>query len=82
MHPCGRFNRNSLVRILELVYVPQKLRPAHRLDANTTGVGADGSMDSTIPPRDSMTMPGDGGIVQVGMGGLLAGRWSATVRRR
>ncbi len=38
MHPCGRFNRNSLVRILEQVYHPLKLRPAHRLDANTTGV--------------------------------------------
>ncbi len=37
MHPCGRFNRNSLVRILGEVY-PFKLRPAHRLDANTSGV--------------------------------------------
>ncbi|MGC4004009.1 MAG: pseudouridine synthase [Pirellulales bacterium] len=38
MHPCGRFNRNSLQAILNTVYAPQKLRPAHRLDANTTGV--------------------------------------------
>ena len=38
MHPCGRFNRNSLIWILNQVYGPQKLRPAHRLDANTTGV--------------------------------------------
>ena len=38
MHPCGRFNRNSLVRILNRVYRPQRLRAAHRLDANTTGV--------------------------------------------
>ncbi|MEW4456257.1 sulfurtransferase [Bremerella sp. JC817] len=38
MHPCGRFNKNSLVNFLERVYHPQKLRIAHRLDANTTGV--------------------------------------------
>jgi UPF0176 protein len=38
LHPCGRFNRNSLQWILNRVYSPQKLRPVHRLDANTTGV--------------------------------------------
>ncbi len=38
MHPCGRFNRNTLSWILERVYQPLKLRIAHRLDANTTGV--------------------------------------------
>ncbi|MFO0818008.1 MAG: RluA family pseudouridine synthase [Pirellulales bacterium] len=38
MHPSGRFNRNSLQWILNQVYQPQKLRPVHRLDANTTGV--------------------------------------------
>jgi len=38
MHPCGRFNKNSLINFLEQVYHPQKLRIAHRLDANTTGV--------------------------------------------
>ncbi|MCA9080773.1 MAG: sulfurtransferase, partial [Planctomycetaceae bacterium] len=38
MHPCGRFNRNSLEWILKQVYQPAKPRPAHRLDANTTGV--------------------------------------------
>lgn len=38
LHPCGRFNRNTLQSILNEVYAPQKLRPAHRLDANTTGV--------------------------------------------
>lgn len=38
MHPCGRFNRNSLEWILHQVYAPAKPRPAHRLDANTTGV--------------------------------------------
>jgi len=40
MHPCGRFNRNTLQSILNVVYAPQKLRPAHRLDANTTGLVA------------------------------------------
>ncbi len=38
MHPSGRFNRNSLQWILNSVYAPLKLRPAHRLDANTTGI--------------------------------------------
>jgi RluA family pseudouridine synthase len=38
LHPSGRFNRNSLQWILNQVYYPQKLRPVHRLDANTTGV--------------------------------------------
>lgn len=38
VHPSGRFNRNTLQSILNEVYRPQKLRPAHRLDANTTGV--------------------------------------------
>jgi RluA family pseudouridine synthase len=38
MHPCGQFNKNSLQMILRQVYAPQRPRPAHRLDANTTGV--------------------------------------------
>jgi RluA family pseudouridine synthase len=38
VHPGGRFNRNSLVHLLQLVYAPQKLRPVHRLDANTSGL--------------------------------------------
>lgn len=38
MHPCGRFNRNSLAYILDQVYRPLTLRPAHRLDADTSGV--------------------------------------------
>jgi RluA family pseudouridine synthase len=38
LHPSGRFNRNTLQSILNQVYHPQKLRPVHRLDANTTGV--------------------------------------------
>ena len=38
MHPCGRFNRNSLLSILNQVYEPVKLLPIHRLDANTSGL--------------------------------------------
>ena len=38
MHPCGRFNRNSLMWILNRLYAPHVLRPGHRLDANTSGV--------------------------------------------
>ena len=38
MHPCGRFNRNTLTWILNEVYAPLRLRPAHRLDADTSGL--------------------------------------------
>lgn len=38
MHPGGRFYRNTLQHALDIVYSPQKPRPSHRLDANTTGV--------------------------------------------
>ena len=38
MHPGGRYTRNTLQQILNTVYRPQKPRPAHRLDANTTGL--------------------------------------------
>jgi UPF0176 protein len=38
MHAGGRFYRNTLQYLLEQVYQPQKPRPAHRLDANTTGL--------------------------------------------
>jgi RluA family pseudouridine synthase len=38
VHPSGRFNRNTLTSILEKAYPQQKLRAAHRIDANTTGV--------------------------------------------
>jgi UPF0176 protein len=38
MHAGGRFNRNTLCHVLDLAYRPEKLRAAHRLDANTTGV--------------------------------------------
>lgn len=37
-HPSGRFNRNSLSWILGKAYRNDKLRIAHRLDANTSGV--------------------------------------------
>ena len=39
MHPGGRFNRNTLQFFLHTAYHPQKPRAAHRLDANTTGLG-------------------------------------------
>jgi UPF0176 protein len=38
MHAGGRFYRNTLQHILNTVYHPQRPFPAHRLDANTTGV--------------------------------------------
>ena len=38
MHACGRFNRNTLVHFLHQAWHPEKPRPAHRLDANTSGL--------------------------------------------
>lgn len=38
MHPSGRFNLNTLECILDAAYYPDRLRSAHRLDANTTGL--------------------------------------------
>ncbi len=38
MHACGRFNRNTLLYLLGQAYPAQRLRIAHRLDANTTGI--------------------------------------------
>ncbi len=38
VHPCGRFERNTLSNFLNLVYAPHVPRVLHRLDANTTGV--------------------------------------------
>ncbi len=38
MHPGGRFNRNTLQDFLSQVYYPERPHPAHRLDANTTGI--------------------------------------------
>lgn len=38
MHAGGRFFRNTLQHFLDQAYHPERLRPSHRLDANTTGV--------------------------------------------
>jgi UPF0176 protein len=38
MHPCGRFNRNTLQHFLRLTYEGEQVRILHRLDASTTGV--------------------------------------------
>lgn len=38
VHPSGRFNRNTLSKLLEPLFPNESLRIAHRLDANTTGV--------------------------------------------
>ncbi len=38
MHAGGRFFRNTLQTILNDAYLPEEPRPAHRLDANTTGI--------------------------------------------
>ncbi|MFL6575897.1 MAG: RluA family pseudouridine synthase [Povalibacter sp.] len=38
LHSGGRFHRNTLMHVLDQLYAPQKLRPSHRLDANTSGV--------------------------------------------
>jgi len=38
MHPCGRYNRNSLVPLLVHVFGEPAWHPVHRLDADTTGL--------------------------------------------
>jgi RluA family pseudouridine synthase len=38
VHPSGRFHRNTLLSILHTACHPLKPRPAHRLDANTSGL--------------------------------------------
>jgi RluA family pseudouridine synthase len=38
MHPCGRFNRNTLEFLLRKSFHPEVPRPVHRLDANTSGI--------------------------------------------
>lgn len=38
MHSCGRFHRNTLQHFLHAAWHPEKPRPAHRLDANTSGL--------------------------------------------
>ncbi len=37
-HPGGRYCRNTLQYLLSVAFHPQRPRPAHRIDANTTGV--------------------------------------------
>lgn len=38
LHPSGRYQKNTLESILHEAYFPEKLRPAHRIDAMTTGL--------------------------------------------
>jgi len=38
MHPCGRFNKNTLINFLNMIYPGIDLKITHRIDANTTGV--------------------------------------------
>ena len=38
MHPCGRFNRNTLSYFMGRVFSGEQIRVLHRLDSNTTGV--------------------------------------------
>lgn len=38
VHACGRFNRNTLRNILNMVWFPCRPHIVHRLDANTSGV--------------------------------------------
>jgi RluA family pseudouridine synthase len=38
VHACGRFNRNTLRNILNLVWFPCRPHIVHRLDANTSGI--------------------------------------------
>lgn len=38
MHPCGRFNRNTLRYLINQIYYPERPHMVHRLDANTSGV--------------------------------------------
>jgi UPF0176 protein len=38
LHPSGRYQKNTLQAIMLAAYHPEKLRPAHRIDAMTTGL--------------------------------------------
>jgi RluA family pseudouridine synthase len=38
LHPSGRYQQNTLEAIMLAAYHPEKLRPAHRIDAMTTGL--------------------------------------------
>jgi len=38
IHPCGRFNKHSVTGLAKVAWPDLTLRPAHRIDANTTGL--------------------------------------------
>ncbi len=38
VHPCGRFNKNTLLEFIGVAWPGENLRPAHRIDAATTGL--------------------------------------------
>ena len=38
VHPCGRFNRNTVVSLLLLAFPTLVAKPVHRLDVDTTGL--------------------------------------------
>lgn len=38
IHPCGRYNKHSVTGLAKLAWPELYLRPAHRIDANTTGL--------------------------------------------
>lgn len=38
VHPCGRFNKNTLLSFAKVAWPEEELRPAHRIDAATTGI--------------------------------------------
>lgn len=38
VHPCGRYNKNTLTKLSELAWPDLRLRLVHRLDAQTTGL--------------------------------------------
>lgn len=59
LHPSGRFNRNTLQSILNDVYAPQKLRPVHRLDANTSGIAVFARMRKFAGPLQEQFAAGE-----------------------
>lgn len=38
IHPCGRYNKHSITGLAKIAWPELYLRPAHRIDANTTGL--------------------------------------------
>ncbi len=38
IHPAGRFNKNTLTKILQLAFPQSTFKVVHRIDANTTGI--------------------------------------------